>query len=208
MLDLVPFAGARRVVRDNNFQSGPGGELCEFMFPEPGPVPVGSAAVGCDEDSLGVWIFLFAPVLPPFVDGSDGEDRGVMVDTHRDPGAVVGNVVDSVGDGLAVGLIGKVVGGHLDRFALWMPFLAGLRELTDQFFFLCIDADHGVAGGEELAGQLVEVAELVVPVWVLVSLQLLASPLQAVAQGTEEIRNGIVTDGVTQLRERGSEVTR
>jgi hypothetical protein len=29
-----------------------------------------------------------------------------------------------------------------------MPFLAGLRELPDQFFFLRIDADHGVAGGE------------------------------------------------------------
>ena len=32
VLDLVPFAGARRVVRDGDFQSGPGGELCEFMF--------------------------------------------------------------------------------------------------------------------------------------------------------------------------------
>src|SRR5947209_11676200 len=74
VLDLVPFAGARRVVGNDDVQSGSGGELCEFVFPEPGPVPVGSAAVGCDEDSPGVWIFLFAQVFPPFVDGGNGED--------------------------------------------------------------------------------------------------------------------------------------
>lgn len=122
----TPFAGAGWVVGNDDFQSGRGGELCEFVFPEPGPVSVGSAAVGGDEDSAGVRIFLFAHALPPFVDGGDGEDRCVMVDTHGDPGAVVDQVVDSVGNGLTVGLVGEIIGGHLDGFALWMPFLAGL----------------------------------------------------------------------------------
>jgi hypothetical protein len=101
VLDLVPFTGARRVMGDDDFQSGRGGESREFVFPEPGSVSVGSAAVGCDEDSAGVGILLFAHVLPPLFDGGDGEDRGVMVDAHGDPGAVVSQVVDSVGNNAA-----------------------------------------------------------------------------------------------------------
>ena len=169
---------------------------------------VGSAAVGCDEDSAGVRIFLFAHTLPPFADGGDGEDRCVMVNSHGDPGAVVGQVVDSVGNGLTIGLIGKIIGGNLDGFALWMPFPAGLRKLSDELLFLCIDADHGVAGGEELARQLVDVPELVVPVRVLVSLHRLTGSLEAIATGTEDLRDNTVTDGVTHLRQCGSEVAR
>jgi hypothetical protein len=80
------------------------------MFPEPGAVSVGSAAVGRDKDSAGVGIFFFAHVLPPLFDGGDGKDRGVMVDAHGDPGAVVGQVVDPIGDGFTVGLIEEIIG--------------------------------------------------------------------------------------------------
>jgi hypothetical protein len=73
-----------------------------------------------------------------------------MVDAYGDPGAVAGQVVDSIGNGFAVGLLGEIIGGHLDRFALWMPFLASLSELSDEFFLFCINADHWVACGEEL----------------------------------------------------------
>jgi hypothetical protein len=61
-------------------------------------------------------------------------------------------IVDSVGDCFTVGFTGEVVGGHVDRFTLRMPFFTGLSVSSDEFFFLCIDADHGVAGGEELRG--------------------------------------------------------
>jgi hypothetical protein len=82
-----------------------------------------------------------------------------MVDSHGDPGVVVGQVVDSVGNGLTIGLIRKVVGRHIDRFALWVPFFAGLGEPSDEFLIFCIDADHRAAGGQELSGQLVDVTE-------------------------------------------------
>jgi hypothetical protein len=58
-----------------------------------------------------------------------------------------------------------------------MPFFAGLSERADEFLLFRIDADHGVAGGEELLGPLVDVPELVVPVRVLASLQCLAGSL-------------------------------
>ena len=63
VLDLVPFAGAGRVMGHNDFQSGRGGESREFVLPEPGAVSVGSATVGGDEDSAGVGIFLLAELV-------------------------------------------------------------------------------------------------------------------------------------------------
>ena len=96
---------------------------------------VGPTTVGGDEDSACVGIFLLTHVSPPFFDGGDGEDRCVMVDSHRDPGAVVGEVVDPVGNGFAVGLIGEVIGRNLDWLTLWMPFLAGLGVPPDEFSF-------------------------------------------------------------------------
>jgi len=134
VFDLIPFAGAGRVVGDDDVQPSCCGESCEFVFPEPESVSVGSAAVGGDEDSAGVGVFLFAHVLPPLVDRGDGEHCGVVVDAYGDPGAVIGQVVDSIGNGFAVGLFGEVIGGHLDRFTLGMPFPASLSELSDEFF--------------------------------------------------------------------------
>ena len=122
------------------------------MFPQPESVSVGSATVGGDENPAGVGVFLFTHVLPPLGDRGDGEDRGVVVDAYGDPGAVVGQVVDSIRNGLAIGLLGEVIGGHLDRFALGMPFLASLSEPSDEFFLFCINADHRVACGEEFRG--------------------------------------------------------
>jgi hypothetical protein len=57
-----------------------------------------------------------------------------------------------------------------------MPFFAGLGVPSDEFFLLCIDADHRVTGGEELLGQRVDVPELVVPVRVSTSLSFLRVP--------------------------------
>jgi len=73
-----------------------------------------------------------------------------MVDAYGYTGAVMAQVVDSIWNGLAVGLVGEIIGGHFDRFALWMPFLASLSEPSDEFFLFCINADHGVPRGEEL----------------------------------------------------------
>jgi hypothetical protein len=58
-----------------------------------------------------------------------------------------------------------------------MPFFAGLGVPSDEFLFLGIDADHRVAGGEELPCERVDVSKLVVPVRVLTSLQLFAGAL-------------------------------
>jgi len=59
-----------------------------------------------------------------------------VVDTDRDPGTVIGQVIDSVGNGFAVGLTGEVVSGHLDWFALRVPFFAALPIPSDEVLLL------------------------------------------------------------------------
>src|SRR5205807_6474393 len=103
VLDLVPFARGGSVVRYDDFHPGRGRESREFALPEPGSVSVGSATIGSDEDPAGIGIFLLAHALPPLLDSSDGKYRGVVIDAHGDPGAVVGHIVDSVGDCFTVG---------------------------------------------------------------------------------------------------------
>ena len=165
------------------------------MFPQPGAVPIGSAAVGGDEQPPGVRVFLPPHLLPPFFDGGHREDRGVVVDADGDPGAVVGEVVDPVGDGLAVGQVGEVVGGHLLGCADRLPLLPGLGEASDQLLLLGVHADHRVATVQVLPGQRVDIAELGVAVGVLGALEGLAGALQAVPGRAQDRRHRGVTEG-------------
>ena len=63
-----------------------------------------------------------------------------MVDAYGDPGAVVGQVIGSIRNGFAVGLLGEIIGGHLDRFAPWMPFMASLSESIISLALLVADS--------------------------------------------------------------------
>jgi hypothetical protein len=135
VFDLILFAGAGWVVADGDIESGGRGESGEFMFPEPGSVSVRSAAVGGDEDSCGVGVFLLSHGVPPWFDGGHGEHGGVVVHADRHPGAVVAEVVDPVGDRRALCRVGEVVGGHLHRLAGGLPLPAGLCVASDKLLF-------------------------------------------------------------------------
>ena len=94
MFNLVPLTGSGWIVADGDFESGFLGQSGEFEFPEPGAMSVGSATVGGDENPAGVGVLYLADLSPPFVDGGHGENRRVVVDADREPGAVIGHVVD------------------------------------------------------------------------------------------------------------------
>src|SRR2546423_13317345 len=99
---LVPFARAGWVVADGDIQSGGGGQSGEFEFPQPGAVTGGASSVGGEEDSPGLGISVFSPLLPPFIDGGDSEDRRVMIEAGRQPSNVFGQNVDSRGEGFSL----------------------------------------------------------------------------------------------------------
>jgi hypothetical protein len=67
-------------------------------------------------------------------------------------------------------------------------------EQPDQLLLLGVHADDRLAGGQMLAGLLVHVAELRVPVGVLGALQGLAGALQPVALLAQQSPNGVVAD--------------
>ena len=129
-----------------------------------------------------------------------------MVDTDRYPGTVVGDVVHAVGDRFALGLLREVVGGHLLGLARGLPLSPGLTEPSDQLFFLRVDADHRVTGGEEGLGQGVDVAKLGVSVGVLGAFESLAGRLQAVASRAQQRRHCGVADGVPHRGQLGRQV--
>jgi len=103
-----------------------------------------------------------------------------MVLADVDPAHVALDVVDAVGDRLAL-LADEVVDVHRHRFAPGPPLPAPVLELADQLLLLAVHRDHRQASIAELAGLLVEVVELGVAVGMLSALHGLDVGLEAVA---------------------------
>jgi len=72
-----------------------------------------------------------------------GEGRSVMGDADADGAAVVGWVVNAVGDAYAAGISKEVV--VVDQNGRAVPFGAGVLEIADHFAFLAVDTDDGKA---------------------------------------------------------------
>src|SRR6266581_6175856 len=87
---LVP--GGRWQTGDG--KAGLGGQLGQLDLPQPGPVSVGSAAVGGDQQPPGVRIGNGPGLAPPGPDRRDGELGGVVIDADVDPAGVRADVVD------------------------------------------------------------------------------------------------------------------
>jgi len=65
VLDLVPFAGARREMTHRNAQSGLIGKGLQLQLPQPQPPPVASTPVGGDQNRLRIRIKASAFKAPP-----------------------------------------------------------------------------------------------------------------------------------------------
>jgi hypothetical protein len=68
-----------------------------------------------------------------------GEGRRVVGDADADGAAVVGRVVNAIGDAHPAGVGAEVVIVHQNGQTI--PFGAGVFEVADQFALLAIDAD-------------------------------------------------------------------
>ena len=100
-------------------------------------------------------------ILPPPRNGVNGKGRRIVRHSYVDMALVPCNVVDTKGDGPALGGPWEVM--LVDFFCLPAPRSPFVHELTNQFRFLGIDTDDGQTGREEplfLGG---DVLELFVP---------------------------------------------
>jgi len=99
-------------------------------------------------------------LLQPGTDGVDGELSGVMRDADADAATVVGEIVNSVRNGLAQFLVFKVVAVDPAWLAFAAPVCAGVPIVTDQLFLLRIDRDHRLIVGLEGQDLGIDVLEL------------------------------------------------
>jgi hypothetical protein len=181
VLDLIPLAGARRIVAHRHLKSRGIGEPLQFLFPEAETVAVGPPAIGGDEQPLRIRVAFVAECFPPSLDRRHRELARIVVEADVDVAAGRSEVEDSIGHRLAQLLVGKIVYADLDRFALRKPLSPVILEVPDQFLLFRVDRDHRVSGLEELFGPLIDVPELLVPVGMTCSFLGLALGLQAIA---------------------------
>ena len=92
MVDLVPFAGGRRIMHHGDRQLFLMGQVLELFLPQPISHPIGVASISGDQQFLLVRIERFATLLPPPSDTLDGKLGGLMVDADIDKAALLDQV--------------------------------------------------------------------------------------------------------------------
>src|SRR6266852_4334529 len=163
MLDGVPFGSAGRVVGHGDGQGRRVGQLgLEFGFPGVTAAAIATAGVGQNENLARAGVTLRTFPLPPVGDGMSGEGGSVVGNAHHEGAAILGDVIDSVGNRDADGVAAEVV--IKDAAGLAVPASAGVLEVADQFAFLGVDADDGQVTALEAVAQLGQVFELEVAV--------------------------------------------
>ena len=87
-----------------------------------------------------------------------------MVDANTDPAFITTQIVDAIGDRLALSGDDEIV--HLDALglALRSPLTPGILEITDQLFLLRIDRDDRLPLRLMVAHLVIEIVELGVPI--------------------------------------------
>ena len=196
MFDLVPLARARREVADTDGEVQLIRELLEFHFPELASPPVAATTVRSDEQFFGFRIARFPHLLPPRPNARHGELCRIVVDANRDPAFVLQDVVDAVGDGFSQFFVHEVVDVHFHGTALAFHFPSAILEIPDQLFLLRIDGDHRLVTLVTVLHGGGNVAELSIPIRMLLALEALAVALEAVPLGLKQATDRIGTDSV------------
>ena len=205
VLNLVPFAGARREVTHRDGEPGALGELLQFPLPEPQACAVASARVRGDQERLRLAIGGAPHLLPPPANRLHGEGRGVVIDPHADPPFVAVQSRRRRREWLCrpSGVLmrkswtrtrcGVWVGRHVRP--------AFLKSPTNSFFFVSTEI-VGLVLLLRRAHAARDVPKLRVPVDMLASLARLDVALQAIAQTLEQFGDQGVTHVMAQPLER------
>jgi len=113
------------------------------ILPDSGPVTVTTPCVGFDQKVISLWIASAADLMPPLPNGGDGKLRRCGRGAHIHPTLIRLRIINTVRNGFALGITGKVV--NIDLIRLLTIAGARIPERTDQLCFLGIDTDNGLA---------------------------------------------------------------
>jgi hypothetical protein len=110
MFDRIPFGSAGWIVGHGNGQGERVGQLgLKFRLPGVTAIAVAAAGVGQDENLARAGIATGTFLPPPMGDGMGGEGGSVVRNTHDEGAAILGDVVDAIGNGDANGVGAEVV---------------------------------------------------------------------------------------------------
>src|ERR1700728_4382803 len=108
MLDLVPFAGSRRVVTDGDRYPDLIRHLLQLELPRAKSISVAPSSVRADVQSPRRRVG-FSPVqFPPAPDALYRKFRRIMRHSYVDYGPVLSAIVDPIGKRLAFGQAGEI----------------------------------------------------------------------------------------------------
>src|SRR5580704_4835006 len=172
---------------------------CTFQARLPTAVP--AAAVGADQQPLGLAVMPPAVHPPPPPDALDGELRSFMGHSHVDHRPIARDVVRAIGNGFAFRLTRKVVGRNLLRLPSRHPLAARIFKGSHQLLLLCVDRNYWIAAVSKSLYLPVQVAELRVPVGMLGAFPCLHICLQCVSRLGQTSRYCHVADRVPVMRQ-------
>src|SRR3954469_20382088 len=162
MLDRVPLAGSGWKVTDLDLDAELIGQLLQLAFPQ--AIPVAAATIRRNQHAAGLGIAWMTHFFPPAPDAFDGEFGGVVIDPNADPTLIGGDIVDAVGRDLAEVRINEIIDANFLRLSFWLPFLATVLEIADQFLLLGVDGNHRITSRLVLRRRASDMGELGVPV--------------------------------------------
>jgi len=199
MLDFVPFAGPWRIMAD--LDNDPNGirQPLELVLPQPIAMAITSSAVRSDQQPRRWGIALAAQLFPPLLKGGNRKLGCIMSDANRDPGFVVREVIDPVGDRLPDFGVRKVVRVDFDRLPLRAILPAAVFLVAQRLFLLRVDRDRRSSAAPLRRHSTIDVRELRIPIRMVFSFPRLAIRLQAVAGLLEQLSYRRVADDETLL---------
>ena len=192
MLNRIPLGSSGRIMRHSDRQSEFIRHSLQSIFPSPGAIAVGIAAVTFDQQFISVRVVSLPDLHPPASDGGHRKLRRLVRSSDDDEPLVAPHIVNPKGNGHALSMAGKVIGQHFG--GLPPPRAASVFEVPNQFAFLRINADDRLASLEKAAAHPGEIAHLPVALRVLLFGQSLAVDANRVIQLPQQTANGEEAD--------------
>jgi len=121
-------------------------QLLQFHLPQAPTIAITAAAIGRDEQTPRVTLETPAFRPPPAPDGSHGERTGVVIGADVHKPSVATEIVNPIGVGPRNGRLGKIMSIDLHRGPRFMPRLAFVLVVAEEFLLLGIHGDHGTVG--------------------------------------------------------------
>src|SRR5580693_7538658 len=152
----------------------------QFHLPQPKTIAITAPAISTNQDPVRLAIKGVAHLCPPTTNTLHGKTRRVMGTAHGHPPFIALRVVDTTRHRLGDVRVGEIMHVHLDRLPFGLPFLPGIPVVSDQFLLLGVDRDDRPPSAQERLALALDVAELSIPVGMLLPFPGLGVTLQAV----------------------------